>query len=63
VVQGDEDDVVNADEVRAWAEQQDPQPTLLVMEHAGHFFHRRLMDLRGLLKNGVRPNLPEPVNP
>ena len=62
VVQGDEDDVVNADEVRAWAEQQDPQPTLLVMEHAGHFFHRRLMDLRGLLKNGVTGQLP-PMSP
>jgi hypothetical protein len=23
----------------------------------GHFFHRRLMDLRGLLKNGVRRQL------
>ena len=39
-------------------QQQDPQPTLLVMEHAGHFFHRRLMDLRGLLKNGVTGQLP-----
>jgi alpha/beta superfamily hydrolase len=24
----------------------------------GHFFHRRLMDLRGAVKNGVRGNLP-----
>ena len=30
----------------------------IVMERTGHFFHRRLMDLRGLLKNGVRDNLP-----
>jgi hypothetical protein len=29
------------------------------MEEADHFFHRRLMDLRGLLKNGVRDQLPE----
>jgi len=30
-----------------------------VMEQAGHFFHRRLMDLRGLLKNGVQASLPK----
>jgi hypothetical protein len=30
----------------------------VVMHEADHFFHRRLMDLRGLLKNGVRDNLP-----
>jgi alpha/beta superfamily hydrolase len=28
------------------------------MPDTGHFFHRRLMDLRGALKNGVRGNLP-----
>ena len=38
----------------------DPAPDLVVMEEADHFFHRRLMDLRGLLKNGVRDQLPEP---
>jgi len=54
VVQGDEDDVVSADAVQTWAEQTEPQPDLIVMPQAGHFFHRRLMDLRGLLKNGVR---------
>jgi alpha/beta superfamily hydrolase len=61
VVQGDEDELVNIDEVRAWAEELDPRPDLVVMEQADHFFHRRLMDLRGLLKNGVRDQLPEPV--
>jgi alpha/beta superfamily hydrolase len=60
VVQGDEDELVNIDEVRAWAEELDPRPDLVVMEQADHFFHRRLMDLRGLLKNGVRDQLPEP---
>ncbi len=59
IVQGDEDDVVNFDEVRRWVRRQDPRPELVVMEQAGHFFHRRLMDLRGLLKNGVRDQLPE----
>jgi alpha/beta superfamily hydrolase len=58
VVQGDEDEVVNLDDVRAWVEQTEPSPELVVMERADHFYHRRLMDLRGLLKNGVRDQLP-----
>ena len=58
VVQGDEDEVVNFEDVTHWIETLDPQPDYLVMEQAGHFFHRRLMDLRGLLKNGVCQNLP-----
>ncbi len=59
VIQGDEDEVVCLEDVVCWLEKVKPEPELLVMEQAGHFFHRRLMDLRGLLKNGVRPNLPE----
>ena len=59
VVQGDEDEVVAREDVACWIETTDPEPEFLVMEQADHFFHRRLMDLRGLLKNGVRPNLPE----
>jgi alpha/beta superfamily hydrolase len=59
VVQGDEDEVVALEDVTCWIEDVAPPPEFLVMEQAGHFFHRRLMDLRGLLKNGVRPNLPE----
>lgn len=62
VVQGDEDDVVSADAVQSWAESIDPPPDLIVMPQAGHFFHRRLMDLRGLLKNGVRDQLGGPVH-
>ncbi len=58
VIQGDEDDVVKFEDVAGWVEKTEPPPEFIVMEHAGHFFHRRLMDLRGLLKNGVRPNLP-----
>jgi len=59
VVQGDEDDVVCLEDVICWLETIEPQPEFLMMEQAGHFFHRRLMDLRGLLKHGVGPNLPE----
>jgi alpha/beta superfamily hydrolase len=63
VIQGDEDEVVSLEDVACWIEKIDPPPEFLVMEQADHFFHRRLMDLRGLLKNGVRPNLPEKVSP
>lgn len=63
VIQGDEDDVVALEDVNCWLEDVDPKPDLMVMEQADHFFHRRLMDLRGLLKNGVRPNLPEQIIP
>jgi len=62
VIQGDEDDVVNFDDVASWIDKFNPPPEFLVMEQTGHFFHRRLMDLRGLLKNGVRPNLPQIIS-
>ncbi|MEE4637846.1 MAG: alpha/beta fold hydrolase [Wenzhouxiangella sp.] len=58
VVQGDEDDVVSSEAVSEWAEALDQPPDLVIMEGAGHFFHRRLMDLRGLIKNHVQSNLP-----
>jgi alpha/beta superfamily hydrolase len=62
VIQGDEDEVVSLEDVSCWIEKLQPPPEFLVMEQADHFFHRRLMDLRGLLKNGVLPNLPEKVS-
>jgi alpha/beta superfamily hydrolase len=59
VIQGDEDEVVNVDIVSTWAGKLKPPPELVIMKNADHFFHRRIMDLRGLLKNGVRDHLPE----
>ncbi len=61
IVQGDEDEVVFIDDVTDWTRSMDPSPELVVMNGAGHFFHRRLMDLRGLLKNGVMAQLPEAI--
>lgn len=58
VIQGEDDDIVDANAVRDWADDIEPPPQLLVMPDAGHFFHRRLMDLRGLLKNTLREHLP-----
>jgi alpha/beta superfamily hydrolase len=39
------------------------KPHLVRMPDTGHFFHRRLMDLRGAIKNGVRAQLPPLLNP
>nr|WP_131993988.1 alpha/beta fold hydrolase [Dokdonella fugitiva] len=58
IVQGEEDEVVDAAAVFAWAEGLQPKPQLIRMPETGHFFHRRLMDLRGALKNALAANLP-----
>ena len=62
LIQGEDDEVVNATGVLAWAEAQKPAPLIVRMPETGHFFHRRLIDLRGAVKNGVRKNLPELLN-
>jgi len=61
VIQGESDEVVEPQAVYAWVATQPEPPTLVRLPDTGHFFHRRLMDLRGAVKNGVRGNLP-PAN-
>ena len=63
VIQGEDDDVVDPQAVFAWVDAMPDKPTLVRMPETGHFFHRRLMDLRGTIKNGVRGNLPPKLNP
>lgn len=58
IVQGEDDEIVDAKGVFAWAESLQPAPHLVRMPETGHFFHRRLMDLRGVLKNALGTNLP-----
>jgi alpha/beta superfamily hydrolase len=58
IVQGGDDDIVDPVAVAEWAAQQEPPPTFVRMVDAGHFFHRRLIDLRGAVRNGVRDNVP-----
>ncbi len=60
VVQGEEDEVVDPSAVYAWVDSLDPAPQLVRLPETGHFFHRRLMDLRGVLKNALGSNLPPP---
>jgi len=61
IVQGEADEIVDPAAVYAFVEAQQKLPTLVRMPDTSHFFHRRLMDLRGVIKNGVRANLPPPV--
>ncbi|GIX32273.1 MAG: alpha/beta hydrolase [Lysobacterales bacterium] len=58
IVQGSEDDVVSVEAVRRFVESLEPPPYYVEIPDTGHFFHRRLMDLRGVLKHAVRPHLP-----
>ena len=66
VIQGEVDEIVDPAAVYAWIdslEQLRQPPELVKIPDAGHFFHRRLMDLRGAIKHGVRPYLPGPSQP
>lgn len=58
LIQGEDDEIVAARGVFEWAEKQSPKPAIVRMPDTGHFFHRRLLDLRGAIKNGVRAPLP-----
>lgn len=59
VVQGEADEVVDPTAVFAWLDAIDAEPVLVRMPDTSHFFHRRLLDLRGAIKNAVRTWLPE----
>lgn len=58
VIQGDDDEIVNAQAVQAWIESLPMPPQLVRIPGAGHFFHRKLIDLRGAVKHGVATWLP-----
>jgi uncharacterized protein len=51
IVQGDADEVIDAEAVRSWAARVSPPPELLLMKGASHFFHGRLHELRGEVVN------------
>ena len=58
VVQGEADEVVEPDAVFDWVDSLEKKPELVRMPDTSHFFHRRLMDLRGAIKHAVRSWLP-----
>ena len=65
VIQGEDDDIVDAHAVRAWVESLPMPPQLVRMPGAGHFFHRKLIDLRNVsteMREDSRPALIARVN-
>lgn len=61
VIQGEADEIVDPEAVYDWLDDRGADAELVRMPDTSHFFHRKLMDLRGALKNGVRTWLPDPV--
>ena len=60
VIQGEEDEIVDPQAVYDWfAKIAPPEATaeLIRMPETSHFFHRKLMDLRGAIKHGVQRHL------
>lgn len=55
VLMGDQDEVVDPEAMRAWAESRHPPCLLTVFSGAGHFFHGRLTDLRAELAARLAP--------
>ncbi|MEE8118410.1 MAG: alpha/beta fold hydrolase [Gammaproteobacteria bacterium] len=49
VVQGTEDELVDARQVEEWATGLPSAPTLVIMPDTDHFFHGKLNDLRGVV--------------
>lgn len=58
LIHADEDEAVPREQLQAWVETLATAPQLLVMEDTDPTFHRRLMDLRGAIKNGIKRQQP-----
>lgn len=58
VIQGENDEIVDPQSVYDWLERRGAQAELVRMPDTSHFFHRKLIDLRGAIKHGVRAYLP-----
>ena len=54
IVQGDKDELVDAEEMIEWVNSLLPGPELAVMQGAEHFFHGRLLDLREIVTDFVQ---------
>jgi len=58
LIQGEVDEVVDPQAVFDWVATLKQPPEVIRMPETGHFFHRRMMDLRGAIKHAVRGWLP-----
>ncbi|MDH3588283.1 MAG: alpha/beta hydrolase [Gammaproteobacteria bacterium] len=57
VVQGDHDELVEADEIVAWIDSLEPGPELVIMDGVDHFFHGHLRELRQRLYDLLQPHI------
>jgi len=62
IVQGDNDDLVNAVDIQQWAATLQPPPELVVAHGVDHFFHGRLTELRDIVVRWVRPSGQPPAS-
>lgn len=58
VIQGEQDEIVDPQAVYDWLEQLKLPHELVRMPETSHFFHRKLIDLRGALTHGLKQWLP-----
>jgi alpha/beta superfamily hydrolase len=54
IVQGDKDELVDAQHVRRWVDSLSVQPTIVMLEGVEHYFHGRMNDLRETVLDWVR---------
>ena len=59
VIQGEADEIVDPQAVYDWLETSGAQAELVRMPETGHFFHRRMIDLRGVVKHWAESQLPQ----
>ncbi|MCW4456551.1 alpha/beta hydrolase [Flavobacterium sp. MXW15] len=58
LIQGDTDEIVDPQAVYDWVDTLAQKPQLVRMPDTSHFFHRKLIDLRGAVAHGVKGWLP-----
>ena len=58
LIQGENDEIVDPKAVYDWIATLKRKPDLVRMPDTSHFFHRKLIDLRGALQHGVKSWLP-----
>lgn len=58
VIQGEQDEIVDPQAVYAWIDGLKDPPELIRMPETSHFFHRKLMDLRGAIKHAMKAYAP-----
>ena len=58
LIQGEADEIVDANAVFEWVATLARPPMVVKMPDTSHFFHRKLIDLRGAVRHGIRDWLP-----